>query len=87
MSFNLNVNRSIATIFGSAFFHAFPFSMSICELASSPMIEERRLVCIGLRNLRIGDEDQVFETLMRLLQDSNASVRLEAGKTLTVLRT
>ena len=52
----------------------------LCELASSAMVEERRLVCTGLRNLRIGDDNQVFETLMRLLQGSNASVRLEAGK-------
>ena len=58
-----------------------------CESASSVMVEERRLVCIGLRNLRIRDDDQVLETLMRLLQDSNASVRLEAGKTITFLRT
>ena len=61
-------------------------SLRLCELVSSSMVEERRLVCIGLRNLRIGD-DQVSQTLMKLLQDSNASVRLEAGKTLTVLQT
>ena len=62
-------------------------SARLCELASSAMVEERRLVCIGLRNLRIGDDDQVSQTLMKLLQDLNASVRLEAGKTLTVLQT
>ena len=62
-------------------------SLRLCQLISSAMIEERRLVCIGLRNLRIGDEDQVLETLLRLLQDENATVRLEAGKTLTVLQT
>ena len=62
-------------------------SARLCELASSAMVEERRLVCIGFRNLRIGDDDQVFETLMRLLQDGNASVRLEAGKAITFLTT
>ena len=62
-------------------------SLRLCQLVSSSMVEERRLVCIGLRNLGIGDDDQVFQTLLKLLQDENATVRLEAGKTLTLLRT
>jgi HEAT repeat protein len=62
-------------------------SLRLCQLVSSSMVEERRLVCIGLRNLGIGDDDQVFQTLLKLLQDENATVRLEAGKTLTLLQT
>ena len=58
----------------------------LCRLASTIMAEERRLMAVGLRNLKIGDETEVFDTLMRLLQDENANVRLEAGRTLTVVQ-
>ena len=61
-------------------------SLRLCQLVSTAMSEERRLVAVGLRNLKIGDEPEVFDTLMRLLQDENASVRLEAGRTLTVVQ-
>ncbi len=61
-------------------------ALRLCGLASLAMTEERRLMAIGLRNLKIGDEQEVFDTLMRLLQDSNARVRLEAGRTLTTIQ-
>ena len=64
-------------------------SLKLCQLISSTtstMSEERRLIAIGLRNLKVEDESEVFETLMKLLQDQNGDVRLEAGKTLTVLK-
>ena len=63
-------------------------SLKLCQLMSlttSTMIEERRLIAVGLRNLKVEDE-RVFETLMKLLQDENGDVRLEAGKTLTVFK-
>ena len=63
-------------------------SLKLCQLMSlttSTMIEERRLIAVGLRNLKVEDKI-VFETLMKLLQDQNGDVRLEAGKTLTVLK-
>jgi len=63
-------------------------SLKLCQLMSlttSTMIEERRLIAVGLRNLKVEDR-KVFETLMKLLQDQNGDVRLEAGKTLTVLK-
>ena len=63
-------------------------SLKLCQLMSlttSTMIEERRLIAVGLRNLKVEDRI-VFETLMKLLQDENGDVRLEAGKTLTVLK-
>ena len=63
-------------------------SLKLCQLMSlttSTMIEERRLIAVGLRNLKVEDR-KVFETLMKLLQDDNGDVRLEAGKTLTVLK-
>jgi hypothetical protein len=62
----------------------------ICELitkmTSPSMSEERKLVAIGLKYLKIEDEIIVFETLLKLLQDDNSSVKLEAGKTLTTLK-
>ena len=64
-------------------------SLKLCQLISSTtstMNEERRLIAVGLRNLKVGNENFVFETLMKLLQDENGDVRLEAGKTLTVLK-
>ena len=64
-------------------------SLKLCQLISSTtstMNEERRLIAVGLRNLKVGNENFVFETLMKLLQDQNGDVRLEAGKTLTVLK-
>ena len=63
-------------------------SLKLCQLMSlttSTMIEERRLIAVGLRNLKVEDR-KVFETLMKLLQDQNGDVRLEAGKTLTLLK-
>ena len=64
-------------------------SLKLCQLMSSTISttsEERRLIAVGLRNLKVEDESEVFETLMKLLQDENGDVRLEAGKTLTVLK-
>ena len=64
-------------------------SLKLCQLmslATSTMIEERRLIAVGLRNLKVEDENEVFETLMKLLQDQNGDVRLEAGKTLALLK-
>ena len=64
-------------------------SLKLCQLMSSTtstMIEERRLIAVGLRNLKVEDKMEVFETLMKLLQDQNGDVRLEAGKTLAVLK-
>ena len=63
-------------------------SLKLCQLSSLPTItpEGRRLIAIGLRNLKVEDENQVFQTLLKLLQDEDLNVRLEAGKTLTVLK-
>ncbi len=61
-------------------------ALRLCQLGSTAMTEERRLLAVGLRNLKIGDEQEVFDTLMRLLQDENARVRLEAGRTLTAIQ-
>jgi len=61
-------------------------ALRLCQLVSTAMAEERRLVAIGLSNLKIGDEQEVLETLLKLLQDENASVKLEAGRTLTVIK-
>ena len=61
-------------------------SLKLCQFISSTtstMNEERRLIAVGLRNLKVGNENLVFETLMKLLQDENGDVRLEAGKTST----
>jgi len=63
-------------------------SLKLCQLSSLPTItpEGRRLIAIGLRNLKVSYEKQVLETLLKLLQDEDLNVRLEAGKTLTVLK-
>ncbi len=61
-------------------------SLRLCQLASTAMTEERRLIAVGLRNLKIGNEQKVFDTLMTMLQDENARVRLEAGRALTVIQ-
>ena len=61
-------------------------SLKLCQLTTSTMSEERRLIAVGLRNLKVEDENEIFETLMKLLRDENGDVRLEAGKTLTVLK-
>ena len=64
-------------------------SLKLCQLmtlTTSTMNEERRLIAVGLRNLKVENESEVFEALMKLLQDQNGDVRLEAGKTLTVLK-
>ncbi len=63
-------------------------SLKLCQLSSLPTItpEGRRLIAVGLRNLKVEDESDVLETLLKLLQDEDLNVRLEAGKTLTVLK-
>ena len=61
-------------------------SLKLCQLVSTSMNEERRLIAIGLRNLKVEDEQQVFEILLKLLGDENSIVRLEAGKSLTMLK-
>ena len=64
-------------------------ALKLCQSISSTtstMSEERRLIAVGLRNLKVEDKREVFETLMKLLQDENGDVRLEAGRTLTVLK-
>lgn len=64
-------------------------ALKICQLVSTTinlpeMTEERRLATIAFRNLKVKDE-QVLKTLLLLLQDEDSNVRLESGKSMTVL--
>ena len=61
-------------------------SLKLCQLVSTSMNEEKRLAIIGIRNLKVEGEQQVFEILLKLLGDEDSNIRLEAGKALTVLK-
>ena len=65
---------------------ALSIALRLCrELKDTDSSEEKKEVLIGLRALMIVHNDEVMQTVYKLLEDNDARVRLEAGKTLAVL--
>ena len=61
-------------------------SLKLCrELKDTDNSEEKKQVIIGLRYLKIIGEQEISETLLKLLSDGNSEVQFEAAKTLTIL--
>jgi hypothetical protein len=90
----LRADVALSTIYGESMNEEErkKIALRLCHLASSPttsnsesIIEEKRLVAVGLRNLKV-DEDKVIETLLQLLEYSDESVRSVAGKALSIIQ-
>jgi hypothetical protein len=60
-------------------------ALRLCTISEKDSIEEKQLVAVGLRNLKIV-EPVIIEKLLGLLEDEDGAVRLEAGRSLGVLK-
>jgi len=56
------------------------------QLSNTDSADEKCCVANALKNLTVEDEEEVWETLFLLLNDPDQNVKIEAGKTLSVLK-